>query len=140
MTEEFLKPTVSVRGVITGPNDNILVLQRATDAEWELPGGRLGPYESVCDGLHREVYEETTLVIEIEDILLANSWLNEQNNDRFAVYYACETAQTAVSLSKEHTDFQWAPLVEATSLLSKPQATAAHRSCERSGEYPTIKR
>ena len=138
MTEQLLKPTVSVRSVLTDPRRNVLVLQRDTDGEWELPGGRLSPYESVCEGLHREVNEETTLSLEIEDILLANSWLNDRNNDRLAVYYACHTDQRSVSLSEEHTSFRWVTHREATSLLSVPQATAVRRSCEDNTEKPIL--
>lgn len=139
MTEQLLKPTVSVRSVLAGPRDNLLVLQRVSDRKWELPGGRLSPYESVSEGLYREVREETTLTSEIEDILLANSWLNDQNEDRFAVYYDCQTEQRSVSLSKEHTDFRWVAPSEATDLLSIPQATAVRRSCEEHDEKPVLK-
>ena len=138
MTEQLLKPTVSVRSVLLGPRQSILVLQRATDNEWELPGGRLSPFESVSEGLHREVHEETSLSLEIKDILLANSWLNDQNNDRFAVYYVCQTPQKTVDLSEEHTDSQWLAPAEATSLLSAPQATAVRRSCEEYNEEPIL--
>jgi len=37
MTENLLRPSVSVRSVLSGPHEDILVLQRDTDGEWELP-------------------------------------------------------------------------------------------------------
>jgi len=82
----------------------------------------MGSCESVSECLHREVREETSLSLEIEDILLANSWLNDQNHERFAVYYVCETDQRSVSLSKEHADFKWVSPSEAAFILPAPQA------------------
>jgi len=128
MTETFLKPTVSVRGVLNGPQEKLLVLQRTSDGKWELPGGRLSPYESVPEGLQREVREETSLPLEIDDILFANSWLNDQNDDRFAVYYVCRTSRRSVSLSEEHINSQWVTPAEATSILPSAQSTAVRRS------------
>ena len=138
MTERLLKPSVSVRSVVSGPRDDILVLQRDTDGEWELPGGRMGSYETVPECLHREVREETSISLEIEDILFANSWLNDQNQDRFAVYYVCETDQRSVRLSEEHSDFNWVSPSEATFILSMPQATAVQLSCDRIDAKPVL--
>ena len=90
MTDDLLCATVSVRGVIHNTDDQILVVQRSTDQEWELPGGRLSRGESPQQGLRREIREETGLNIEIADIVKANSWANTADKGRFAVHYYCE--------------------------------------------------
>lgn len=138
MTEQLLKPSVSVRSVIFGPSDDILILQRNSDNNWELPGGRLSSYEGVSEGLRREIREETSLSIDIEDILLANSWINDQNNDRFGVYYVSSTEQKRVRLSDEHTDFMWANSSEAAYRLSRAQAKAIQLSCEEMTTKPVL--
>jgi 8-oxo-dGTP pyrophosphatase MutT (NUDIX family) len=138
MTEQLLKPSVSVRSVISGPSDHILILQRNSDREWELPGGRLSSYEGVSEGLRREVREETSLSIDIKDILLANSWVNDRNNDRLGVYYISETEQKRVRLSEEHTDFIWATSSEAAYKLSTPQAKAVQLSCNELATKPVL--
>lgn len=138
MTEQLLKPSVSVRSVIFGPSDDILILQRNSDNNWELPGGRLSSYEGVSEGLRREIREETSLSIDIEDILLANSWINDQNNDRFGVYYVSNTEQRSVRLSEEHTDFMWANSSEAAYRLSRAQAKAIQLSCEEMTTKPVL--
>ena len=138
MTEQLLKPSVSVRSVIFGPSDDILILQRNSDDNWELPGGRLSSYEGVSEGLRREIREETSLSIDIEDILLANSWINDQNNDRFGVYYVSNTEQRSVRLSEEHTDFMWANSSEAAYRLSRAQAKAIQLSCEEMTTKPVL--
>lgn len=138
MTEQLLRPSVSVRSVISGPSDNILILQRNSDNDWELPGGRLSSYEGVSEGLRREIREETSLSVDIKDILLANSWINDQNNDRLGVYYGSDTEQKRVRLSREHTDFMWVNSSEATYKLSTAQAKAVQLSCEDPATEPVL--
>jgi 8-oxo-dGTP pyrophosphatase MutT (NUDIX family) len=138
MTEQLLKPSVSVRSVIFGPSDDILILQRNSDNDWELPGGRLSSYEGVSEGLRREIREETSLSIEIKDILLANSWINDRNNDRLGVYYVSDTEQKRVRLSNEHSDFTWVSSSEAAYKLSTAQAKAVQLSREEVATKPVL--
>lgn len=138
MTKHLLKPSVSVRSVILGPSNNILILQRDSDHKWELPGGRLSSYEGVSGGLRREVREETSLSISIEDILLANSWINDQNNDRLGVYYVSTTNQREIKLSDEHADFTWVDSSEAAYRLPAAQAKAVQLSTEDAAADPVL--
>lgn len=124
MTDEHLQATVSVRGVVIEPRGQLLVLQRATDTEWELPGGRLSSNEAPLQGLHRELTEETALPVKIGEIVAANSWVNADNQDRFAVHYRCYAPQQQPTLSDEHSDAQWVDRADATDLLSESQTTA----------------
>lgn len=134
MTEELLTATVSARGVVFS-NDDILILRRSTDHEWELPGGRLGPDESVVSGLRRELREETLLEVDVVDIVHATAWRNDDNNGRFAVYYLCHTDHRPVQLSEEHSDSKWVPFAEATTTLTKSHATAVRRANRRQTDH-----
>jgi len=138
MTENHLCATVSVRGVVLGPHERVLVVQRTTDGAWELPGGRLASGEQPRDGLIRELREETGLSVSVGTLCHANSWVNDDGCDRFGVYYACESASTAISLSDEHTDFRWAspPL----SVVCDPQQRAVRRVIRDAKPTPVAKR
>jgi len=138
MTDHLLRPSVSVRSVIFGPSNDILILQRTSDKDWELPGGRLSSYEGVSEGLHREIREETSLSVDIKDILLANSWVNDRNSDRLGVYYMSSTEQKSVRLSEEHTNFMWVSSSEAAYKLSAAQAKAVQLSCEGVTTKPVL--
>ncbi|WP_435100173.1 NUDIX hydrolase [Halorubrum sp. N11] len=126
MADEHLQATVSVRGIVVEPRGRLLILQRSTDTEWELPGGRLGPDEDPMQGLKRELTEETGLPVEIDDIVAANSWVNTDNQDRFAVHYRCYAPQEKPTLSNEHSDAQWTTRSAIDNLLSEPQIAAIH--------------
>ncbi|WP_284007427.1 NUDIX hydrolase [Haloarcula pelagica] len=128
MTERHLHATVSIRGVLRAPDGDVLLLRRASNGGWELPGGRLNADDDdVPAGLHREISEETGLDATIYEPVHAVSWRNEADEGRFAVYYHCRVTDRAVSVSAEHTAHDWLPVGEATDRLSDPQATAAER-------------
>lgn len=52
---------------------------------WGLPGGGIEYGEAVEDALLREMYEETSLQIEIERFLFVKTW----RPDRVGLYYLC---------------------------------------------------
>lgn len=130
MTENPLRATVSQRGVMFGPHGEILVVRRASDGGWELPGGRLGAYEEAVDGLRREVEEETGLVPDVTGAVHAVSWRNDDDNGRFAVYYSCSVDERTVTLSHEHSDHAWLPADVAVEWLSDPQGNAVERALD----------
>ena len=134
MADEHLQATVSVRGIVVEPRGRLLILQRSSDTEWELPGGRLAPDENPIQGLERELTEETGLPVEIDDIVAANSWVNADNQDRFAVHYRCYAPQKKPTLSNEHSNAQWITRSDTNNLLSEPQIAAIHSA---TGSAPT---
>lgn len=138
MTDELLRATVSVRGVLITARDETLVVRRSSDGEWELPGGRLGPEEDVEAGLKREMNEETSFDVRVEDTVHANAWQNDDDDGRFAVYYRCRTDDWQVRLSEEHDASRWVTYGEASALLPAPQATAVRRARPEGGvEFDT---
>jgi ADP-ribose pyrophosphatase len=132
MTEDHLCATVSVRGVLTDPHGQLLIVRRSSDRQWELPGGRLAPDEPPVCGLKRELTEETGLTTTVETILCADSWINDQSQDRFAIYYTCtcEMTEEQVTLSQEHIDFQWVLPSTAETLLCKKHMAAVRASVD----------
>ncbi|KTG10920.1 hypothetical protein AUR64_07010 [Haloprofundus marisrubri] len=124
MTEEPLRATVSLRGVLFGPDSEVLVVRRASDDGWELPGGRLGSGEPVVEGLQREIEEETNLDPDVEEPVHTHAWLNDAGRGRFAVYYYCTVDGKTVSLSAEHTEYEWVVRETATERLSETQTEA----------------
>ena len=128
MDEQFLEATISIRGVIRRPDGTVLVIRRASDGGWELPGGRIHRNESVRDCLAREIDEETGLDVSVHNPVEATAWQNRSGRDRFAVYYRCTTDGTPVTLSDEHTDAEWVASAPARDRLSGPQATATARA------------
>ncbi|QLH76910.1 NUDIX hydrolase [Halosimplex rubrum] len=131
MTEEPLQATISLRGVIFDAKNAVLVVKRTSDGGWELPGGRLDTHEDCVAGLKREIREETDLDPTVKEPVHSVSWRNSSDNGRFAVYYRCHSADRAVSLSDEHTDYEWLPRGAARDRLSEPQERGVYRAVKQ---------
>ncbi|SEO45946.1 NUDIX domain-containing protein [Halogranum amylolyticum] len=130
MTDEPLRATVSQRAVLFGPDGDVLVVRRTTDDGWELPGGRLDVGESAVEGVCREVREETGLDAAVRRPTHTAAWRNDRGNGRFAVYYYCTTERRSISLSPEHTDYEWLSPSDAVTRLSDTQGEAVDRTRE----------
>jgi 8-oxo-dGTP pyrophosphatase MutT (NUDIX family) len=140
VTEEPLQATVSQRGVLFGPEGEVLVVRRTSDGGWELPGGRLGAGEGTVESVRREVEEETGLVPDVAEPVHTHAWRNSDGQGRFAVYYACRVDRRGVSLSPEHADSEWLAPSGAADRLSGPQGEAVDRATDAVAVDGTIRR
>ena len=127
MTDEHLQATVSLRGVVF-VDGAVLVVRRASDEGWELPGGRLAPSEDVRDGVRREIREETELDPTVKEPVHTISWRNDADEGRMAVYFYCTGSSRDVSLSHEHVEAAWERPGAAVERLSDPQGRAVERA------------
>ncbi len=103
---------VVVTGSVVVRDGKILLCRRSLDDDflpgyWELPGGRVDPGESLWDGMHRELKEETGLAIDvIFEELPAMDYHNKNNESVRQCTFLVSCAGELV-LSNEHVDFRW---------------------------------
>ncbi|RKD32713.1 NUDIX domain-containing protein [Thermohalobacter berrensis] len=96
-------------------NDKILLLKRKQGSFggglWDIPGGKLEFGESPKESLIREVYEETSLKVDIHEPIRVSSGINEERNKQYiTIVYLCTYKSGKVTLSKEHSDYIWVKL------------------------------
>jgi ADP-ribose pyrophosphatase YjhB (NUDIX family) len=60
--------SVSVAGAVVREDGRLLAIRRADNGTWELPGGVLELTEAPEDGVAREVWEETGIQVEVDEL------------------------------------------------------------------------
>ncbi len=72
VTCRWRREQVGVGGVVLDGNGNVLMIQEKTGisvGHWKFPGGLTNLGEDICDGVAREVLEETGVRAEFQGIL-----------------------------------------------------------------------
>ena len=112
-----------VKAVISDESAHVLLLKAASghyDAHWDLPGGRIEDTQTAEEALRRELQEETGIT-EVSDIrfnssCISNHELRIEHLGRIGLvlmaYDVRVPSGTAITLSDEHTDYEWVPRLE----------------------------
>ena len=104
-----MQSSVGIVKAIIVKDFKFLVLIRSKDGLLDLPGGKLEKGEGVCQGLVREVSEETGLVVGRPYPI--NQWSLPTRKDTLdGMTFCCEYKKGSVILSQEHTDYFWQDL------------------------------
>ncbi|MDY6777067.1 MAG: NUDIX domain-containing protein [Candidatus Nanohaloarchaea archaeon] len=103
-------------------DDRLLAVRRAAEdvqkpGIWELPGGRLQPGEEPRNGLAREVREETGLAVTVEEPLTVRHFQRDDGQTITMICFRATPDSSEVSLSGEHTAYDWVPLKSAKERL-----------------------
>lgn len=105
----------------------ILVQQRASNfqtGEWEIPYGRVDQFEELKAAITREIFEETGLT-EVTPVRLLRVWhffrgAKSAQTEVYGLTFHCQTVQTDVNMSDEHSAYAWVEPTEAVSRISVP--------------------
>lgn len=96
--------------------------------EWDLPGGFVGHGESSDDGVIREVFEETALVIDKPELIVRKAGFSHEAQHEFS-YYRSLVIEGETVLSYEHDMYEWhEPLVASTMINYMPHKLALSKS------------
>lgn len=122
------RPMFGIGAVIRRQDGRVLLLKKADDPQrhnqglWEYVYGRKEENEEIEVTVRREALEEAGIsnLRIISVVRLWNFYRGERAPDReiIGVTFLCETQQTDVILSDEHTEFRWVTLDEAEKLLT----------------------
>jgi len=114
---------VIVKGIILNEN-KVLILKRSdkdriNPGKWEFVGGKINFNETLEDALKREVMEEASIDIVIDEILYATNYKTNSSRNDVVIVYKCHSINNNVKLSNEHSEFKWVTEEEMRKLLIK---------------------
>ena len=127
--------SVSIAAVILDPTEeNVLLIQRRDNGNWEPPGGVLELGESIDQGLRREVLEEVG--VEITMGRLTGIYKN-MVRAVVALVFRCEANGKVLRNSPEACEIAWVPLAKVEQLLTPAYAVRILDALQEAG--PTVR-
>ncbi|MCJ7429111.1 MAG: NUDIX domain-containing protein [Candidatus Nanohaloarchaeota archaeon QJJ-5] len=100
-----------VKAIVQRDDGCILAVQKREDhdsfmaGQWELPGGKQQPDETITDTIVRELREETGLMIDSFTVLAETTM--ELPRSMHRVLGLVELDEPTVTLSAEHQSYRW---------------------------------
>jgi 8-oxo-dGTP pyrophosphatase MutT (NUDIX family) len=113
---------IGVKGLIFDNLGNCLVLKRASNGNWDLPGGRMQIGEDQEDTLNRELQEEIGVAFEGKHLMMTPSAIrfNTPRGEVGMIFslFVCEASSAFTpQLSEEHCEFGWYSPEDASEML-----------------------
>ncbi|MEV7223594.1 NUDIX domain-containing protein [Streptomyces sp. NPDC093681] len=96
--------SVSVAGAVVREDGRLLAIRRADNGTWELPGGVLELSEQPEDGVAREVWEETGIRVEVDEL---TGVYKNTTRGIVALVFRCKPSGGVEQTSAESTAVDW---------------------------------
>ncbi|MGW3400409.1 NUDIX hydrolase [Streptomyces zhihengii] len=96
--------SVSVAGAVVREDGRLLAIRRADNGTWELPGGVLELTEAPEEGVVREVWEETGVRVEVDEL---TGVYKNITRGIVALVFRCKPSGGAERTSDESTAVEW---------------------------------
>ncbi|MEU1622688.1 NUDIX domain-containing protein [Streptomyces sp. NPDC005722] len=124
--------SVSVAGAVVREDGRLLAIRRADNGTWELPGGVTELDEAPEDGLKREVWEETGIHVEVDQ--LTDVYKNTTRGI-VALVFRCKPSGGIERTSEESTAVDWLTPEEASERMSESYAVRLLDALDGAGPH-----
>ncbi|MDN3294362.1 NUDIX domain-containing protein [Streptomyces ficellus] len=126
--------SVSVAGAVVREDGRLLAIRRADNGTWELPGGVLELAESPEEGVAREVWEETGIRVEVDE--LTGVYKNTARGI-VALVFRCKPSGGSERTSAESLAVDWLTPAEIAERMSEVYAVRLLDALD--GEGPHVR-
>ncbi|MFF5427027.1 MULTISPECIES: NUDIX hydrolase [unclassified Streptomyces] len=108
--------SVSVAGAVVREDGRLLAIRRADNGTWELPGGVLELTEAPEEGVVREVWEETGIRVQVDEL---TGVYKNTTRGVVALVFRCTPAGGAERTSDESTAVEWLTQTEVQERMAE---------------------
>jgi ADP-ribose pyrophosphatase YjhB (NUDIX family) len=138
-----ITPKVGADAAIFNDRGEILLMERIDGSGWCLPCGWVEPQERPCDAAVREVWEETGLKVEVQQLVGVFTRMPSQKfgpHTMIAVVHLCRVVGGQLTLSHEGLDLRYWPIDEVQNWhgIQEKYARAAHKMWQSSQLLPAV--
>ncbi|MFJ6853713.1 NUDIX hydrolase [Streptomyces sp. NPDC091271] len=126
------KHSVSVAGAVVREDGRLLAIRRADNGKWELPGGVLELEESPEAGVSREVWEETGINVEVDQL---TGVYKNTSRGVVAMVFRCKPSGGTERTSDESTAVEWLTPEQITERMSEVYAIRLLDALDETGPH-----
>ncbi|WP_433546540.1 NUDIX hydrolase [Streptomyces sp. CA-294286] len=126
------KHSVSVAGAVVRDDGRLLAIRRADNGTWELPGGVLELEESPEQGVTREVWEETGIHVEVDQL---TGVYKNTTRGVVAMVFRCKPSGGTERTSDESMAVAWLTPEEVTERMSEVYAIRLRDALDGDGPH-----
>ncbi|MFI0990037.1 NUDIX hydrolase [Streptomyces exfoliatus] len=124
--------SVSVAGAVVREDGRLLAIRRADNGTWELPGGVLELAEAPEEGVAREVWEETGIRVEVEEL---TGVYKNTTRGIVALVFRCRPTGGEERTSTESTAVEWLTPEEITARMAEVYAIRLLDALDEAGPH-----
>ncbi|MFD9241177.1 NUDIX hydrolase [Streptomyces sp. NPDC059556] len=124
--------SVSVAGAVVREDGRLLAIRRADNGTWELPGGVLELAEAPEEGVAREVWEETGIRVEVEEL---TGVYKNTTRGIVALVFRCKPSGGEERTSTESTAVEWLTPGEITERMKEVYAIRLLDALDEAGPH-----
>ncbi|MFD4758536.1 NUDIX hydrolase [Streptomyces sp. NPDC058439] len=124
--------SVSVAGAVVREDGRLLAIRRADNGTWELPGGILELAEAPEDGVAREVWEETGIRVEVDEL---TGVYKNTTRGIVALVFRCKPTGGAERTSDESTAVEWLTPEQVSERMSEVYAVRLLDALDGAGPH-----
>ncbi|WP_327162586.1 NUDIX hydrolase [Streptomyces zaomyceticus] len=124
--------SVSVAGAVVREDGRLLAIRRADNGTWELPGGVLELAEAPEEGVAREVWEETGIRVEVEEL---TGVYKNTTRGIVALVFRCKPSGGEERTSTESTAVEWLTPEEITARMTEVYAIRLLDALDEAGPH-----
>ncbi|MFJ5653863.1 NUDIX domain-containing protein [Streptomyces sp. JL1001] len=124
--------SVSVAGVVVREDGRLLAIRRADNGTWELPGGILELNETPEAGVAREVWEETGIHVEVDQL---TGVYKNTTRGIVALVFRCKPSGGTERTSSESTAVSWLTPDEVSERMAEVYAVRLLDALDGNGPH-----
>ncbi|MEU9579139.1 NUDIX hydrolase [Streptomyces chilikensis] len=124
--------SVSVAGAVVREDGRLLAIRRADNGTWELPGGVLELAEAPEEGVVREVWEETGVRVEVDQL---TGVYKNTTRGIVALVFRCKPSGGVERTSDESTAVEWLTPDEVSERMSEVYAVRLLDALDEAGPH-----
>ncbi|MDX3236689.1 NUDIX domain-containing protein [Streptomyces sp. ME03-5709C] len=124
--------SVSVAGAVVREDGRLLAVRRADNGTWELPGGVLELDEAPEAGVSREVWEETGIHVEVDQL---TGVYKNTTRGILALVFRCKPSGGTERTSDESTAVDWLTPAEVAERMAEVYAVRLLDSLDSNGPH-----